>query len=387
MTARRNRVTPVLIAVFAASGLLGGYLTEAANRLVSGRPIAIWQALDPPILIAIMAGSGLLVVLSSLRPSRDAHRAMLAVAAMLLLLLLDGAGMGAARLMHAAPVARRVSLGWAFWAMAVAAALAIIDAGQRLGLTPLRRLVVAAVILAAIAGLAIAGRFDQLSIVREFAIRRGAFVAQLIRHAELVAGAVVPAIVIGMPLGLWAARRPRVAPAMFGTLNILQTIPSIALFGLLIGPLTALSEGLPVLARLGVHGIGWAPAVVALILYALLPVARNTLAGIKAVDPAIVDAARGMGFGPARIFLAVEMPLGLPVFLAGLRIVLVETIGLAVIAALIGGGGLGAFIFQGIGEYAIALVLLGAIPVTLMALAADFVLQLWIATLDRRSPA
>jgi osmoprotectant transport system permease protein len=387
MNMRRNLVTPFLMVAFAATGLAGGFLTVAANRLLSGTGVAIWNAIDRPILIAIAAGGALLVILSYLAPSRGGHRAMLAVAAVLLLLLLDGAGLGAARLMDGAPVAERVSLGWAFWALSAATAFAVIDASQRLRLRPLSRLAVAVAILTAIGGLVLVGRFDELSIFREFAIRRSVFLGQLIRHIELVAGSVVPAIIIGVPLGLWAVRRPRVAPAMFGTLNILQTIPSIAFFGLLIGPLSALSNAVPVLARLGVHGIGWAPAIVALILYALLPVARNTVAGIEAVDPATIDAARGMGFGTARIFWEVQLPLGLPVFLAGLRIVMVQTIGLAVIAALIGGGGLGAFIFEGIGEYAIPLVLLGAVPVTAMALAADFLLQLATAALDKRGRA
>ena len=215
-----------------------------------------------------------------------------------------------------------------------------------------------------------------LSLLREFASQRGAFFAELARHGELVVGAIVPALLIGVPLGIWASRAPRIRPALFGTLNILQTIPSVALFGLMIGPLSALAIAVPALGAFGIHGIGMAPAIVALVLYALLPVVRNSVAGIEAADPAIIEAARGMGFSRRQIFLEAQVPLGLPVFLAGLRIVLVQTIGLAVIAALIGGGGLGSFIFQGIGQYAIDLVLLGAIPVTLLALAADFLLQL-----------
>jgi osmoprotectant transport system permease protein len=144
----------------------------------------------------------------------------------------------------------------------------------------------------------------------------------------------------------------------------------------MIGPLSALAVAVPALGALGIHGIGMAPAIVALVLYALLPVVRNSVAGIEAADPAVIEAARGMGFTPRQILLRAQIPLGLPVFLAGLRIVLVQTIGLAVIAALIGGGGLGDFIFQGIGQYAIDLVLLGALPVTALALAADFLLQL-----------
>jgi osmoprotectant transport system permease protein len=371
-----NRVVPVLMALFAIAGVVGPFLDRAPNRLVSGAPIAIWHAAAHPLLFLIVALAALLVAGSQLRPTRDLHRGMLLLAAALFIALLYAAGDGAARLMQSAPAATRVSLGWGFWLMLLCAAFAAIDAAQRLRLTPLLRLLVAAALLAYVVAMLLNGTLSQLSLLREFAAQRGAFFAELARHAELVASAVVPALLIGVPLGLWATRQPRVKPALFGTLNILQTIPSVALFGLLIAPLSALALAVPLLGRLGIHGIGMAPAILALVLYALMPVVRNSVAGIEAADPAAIEAARGLGFTPRQIFFRAQLPLGLPVFLAGLRIVLVQTIGLAVIAALIGGGGLGSFIFQGIGQDAIDLVLLGAIPVTLLALAAEFLLRL-----------
>jgi osmoprotectant transport system permease protein len=157
---------------------------------------------------------------------------------------------------------------------------------------------------------------------------------------------------------------------------VIQTVPSIALFGLLLAPLAAL----------GLGGVGPAPALIALTLYALLPIARNTEAAIRGVDPALTEAASGMGMTPRQIFWRVELPLGFPVFLAGVRIVMVQAIGLAAVAALIGAGGLGTFVFQGIGQYAVDLVLLGAVPTIVLALAADFGLAMLIASL-RRSAA
>ena len=164
---------------------------------------------------------------------------------------------------------------------------------------------------------------------------------------------------------------------------MLQTIPSIALFGLLIVPLSSLAAAVPGLAALGVGGIGAAPAVIALVLYALLPIVRNTVGGLAGVDRAVIDAARGMGLNGYQIFSQIELPLALPVLLAGLRIVIVQTVGLAVVAALIGAGGLGTFVFEGLGQYALDLVLLGALPAILLALVADFALQT-LATLLRR---
>jgi osmoprotectant transport system permease protein len=372
----RNRVIPALMAAYALAGFCGAFLSQAPNRLLSGTPVAIWNAVDRPILVLLVALAGLLIVLSQLGASQNLHRAMLLFATVLLLLLLDGAGRGAAALSQGTTATSRVSLGWAFWLMTLCAIFAIIDAVQRLNLKPEKQLALTVALVAAVAAMTLNGSFDHLSLLREFATQRSAFFAELARHAELVVGAMVPALAIGVPLGLWAARHPHSRPALFGTLNILQTIPSVALFGLLIGPLSALAAAIPVLGALGIRGIGVTPALVALVLYALLPVVRNSVAGVEAADPAIIEAARGMGFTPRQIFFHVQLPLGLPVFVAGLRIVLVQTIGLAVIAALIGGGGLGSFIFQGIGQYAIDLVLLGAIPVTALALAADFLLRL-----------
>jgi osmoprotectant transport system permease protein len=206
----------------------------------------------------------------------------------------------------------------------------------------------------------------------------------MVRHILLVVAAVGPAVAIGFPLGVAAARRPQMQGPLFAVLNLLQTIPSVALFGLLIVPLSALATAVPALAAIGVGGIGPAPAIIALILYALLPVVRNSAAGIGGVDPTVLDAGRGMGLTPRQLFWRAELPLAAPVLLAGLRIVVVQAIGLAVVAALIGAGGLGSLIFEGLGQYAADLVLLGALPAILLALMADFLLQTLAALLNRR---
>ena len=191
-------------------------------------------------------------------------------------------------------------------------------------------------------------------------------------------------MLIGVPLGVALVRRPRRQGPLFAVLNLLQTIPSIALFGLLLVPLSALAQRGARPRALGIGGIGPAPAVIALILYALLPIVRNSVAGIAGVDPAVIDAARGMGMTRRQLFWRVELPLALPLLLAGLRIVTVQAVGLAVIAALIGAGGLGSFVFEGLGQYAADLVLLGALPAIMLALAADFLLQM-LSTLASRT--
>jgi osmoprotectant transport system permease protein len=367
----RNQVLFTLVILAAAAVAASGFVGFAPNRLVSGKPIALWAAAEAPYVAGIALLGAILLALCFASPSRSILCAEGGLAAALLVLVLAAAGEAASALAAGARPAARISLGGSFWVLAASAALAIVDALQRLGAGPAARVLVVAAILAGILGLALAGTFDALSLAREYATHRQLFAAAVIRHIALVAGSIAPAIAIGFPLGVAAARQAQLQGPLFAVLNMLQTIPSIALFGLLIVPLAAL----------GVGGIGVAPAIVALVLYALLPIVRNTVAGLAGVDHAVVEAARGMGLTSGQIFRQVELPLALPVFLAGLRIVLVQAIGLAVVAALIGAGGLGSFVFEGLGQYAVDLVLLGALPAILLALAADFVLQTLAAIL------
>jgi osmoprotectant transport system permease protein len=230
--------------------------------------------------------------------------------------------------------------------------------------------------MGAILLLAASGALDQLAITKEYAARRGVFADAVIRHVAIVLGALLPTVLLGVPLGILAQRRPTLRAALFPALNLVQTIPSIALFGLLIAPLSAVAGFFPRLAALGVSGVGVTPAVIALVLYSLLPIVRNTAEGLDAVSIAAVEAARGIGMTRRQIFFYVEMPLALPVFLSGLRIATVQAVGLVAVAALIGAGGLGAIMFQGLFADALDLVLLGAVPIILLALTADALLDL-----------
>ena len=187
----------------------------------------------------------------------------------------------------------------------------------------------------------------------------------------------------GLPIGIACHRVPAIRGSVLQVLNLIQTIPSIALFGLLMVPLAALAIAFPSIGDLGIHGIGPAPAAIALILYALLPVVANTALGLARVSPTTVDAARGMGLTDGQILTQIELPLAVPVIVTGIRIVLVQNIGLATVAALIGGGGFGTFVFQGVGQTAVDLVLLGAIPIVVMSFACAVVLDALVDSLSR----
>jgi osmoprotectant transport system permease protein len=378
-----NRVLLTLTAGGFVAAAAAGFVSHAPNRLLSGQSIKLWEAASGPAAAGIGLLGAMLLAAAFMSPGKTLHYAQAGLAAALLLLVLAAAGQAASAMSLGAKPAIRISLGTAFWTLAGCAALAIVDALQRLDAGAVARLLTAGAIVAGVAALAVAGIFDALSIAREYASRRLLFADAVSRHVALVAGSVGLAVAIGFPLGVAAARSPRLESPLFAVLNLLQTIPSIALFGLLIVPLSVLAAAVPQLAAIGVGGIGAAPAIIALVLYALLPVVRNTAVGLAGVDGAVIEAGRGMGLTSQQIFRQIELPLALPVLLAGLRIVTVQAIGLAVVAALIGAGGLGTFVFEGLGQYAVDLVLLGALPAIFLALAADFILQTFSAVLRR----
>jgi osmoprotectant transport system permease protein len=378
-----NQVLLVLVIVAVVAVTLLGFVGVAPNRLVSGRPIPIWVATSALITVGITVLGMALAAACFIPPSRLLHYVVAGTAAALLLFVLAAAGHAASLLAQRAGPSVRISLGPAFWGLAACAALALGDALQRLGAGITAQLFAVTGIASGAVSLAANGTFDALSLAQEFEMRRQAFASAVTRHMTLVGASIALATMLGFPLGVAAVRRPSLQNPVFGILNILQTIPSIALFGLLIVPLSALLAAVPRLGEYGVGGIGVTPAIIALVLYALLPVVRNTAVGLTGVDYAAVEAGRGMGMTPGQIFRGIELPLALPVLLAGLRIVTVQGIGLAVVAALIGAGGLGTFVFEGLGQYAVDLVLLGALPAIFLALAADFILQTLTALLRR----
>jgi osmoprotectant transport system permease protein len=188
--------------------------------------------------------------------------------------------------------------------------------------------------------------------------RRAEILALTGEHIVLVLLSTLIAVAIGVPLGVALTRRPRLAKPILGFANVVQTIPSLALFGFLIP--------LPLLG-----GIGARTAITALVVYALLPILQNTYTGVLSVDPAVIEAATGIGMTPRQRLRAVELPLALPVVLAGVRIATVVSIGLATIAAAIGAGGLGVLIYRGVAIVDHRLILAGAVPAALLALSAD----------------
>ncbi len=207
--------------------------------------------------------------------------------------------------------------------------------------------------------------------MKEFANHADNFAGIVWRHVQIVLLVLLPTVGLGLPLGWLVHRSVRWQRWLLALLNIIQTIPSIALFGLLMVPLAWLAGAWPALAGWGISGIGLAPAVLALTLYSLLPVVRATQAGLNQVPAAVLQAAQGMGMRSAQILWQVQWPLAAPVILAGLRTAAVQTVGLAAVAALIGAGGLGTLMFDGLFGSAQDLVLLGVLPIVALGLLLD----------------
>lgn len=378
----KNRVlgTLVVITVSAALGL--AFLRLAPNRLVLGTGIPLVDVLQG-WRIAILLPALVLCCGIFVPSTRATHLGVASAASLWAFALTWLAGDAAERLSATASSSSRVSLGGSFWVLLATSWLAAVDALQRLRLRPVSLIVTGAAAIAPVIGLVALGELDQLSLLKEYVNRADVFHAAFLRHLHIVGATLVPTLLLGVPLGLALFRSERLSPPVFAMLSLIQTIPSIALFGLLIAPLAWLAATLPWLGQFGVRGIGLAPAIIALTLYSLLPIARSTVAGLGQVPHPVIEAAAGMGLTPRQIFWRMQVPIALPVLLSGIRVTTVQAIGLTVVAALIGAGGLGSIMFQGLLSSALDLVLLGVLPVVALAVAVDAVFRFMTLMLDR----
>ncbi|WP_202350588.1 ABC transporter permease [Mesorhizobium sp. 113-1-2] len=372
MNIRFDKLGVVIAAIAAYAAFLAPFATFRANRIVSGQARSILEAL-PATTGAVLFGIIVAAALIALFRTPLVLRLAASVATLVALALLIG--VAGTFLTPAGNTFVRVSPASGFWILIFAFTLLLADVLTRLNLSPLARIGVLVVAALAIGLLLMSGSWDNLSILKEYFNRADSFWAEGSKHVTLALGSLAAAVIIGLPLGILCHRVERLRAGVLNVLNIIQTIPSIALFGLLIAPLGWVATHVPGAAALGIRGIGTAPAFVALFLYSLLPVVANTVVGLAGVPRAANDAARGMGMTDRQRLFGVEFPLAFPVILTGIRIVLVQNIGLATIAALIGGGGFGVFVFQGVGQTAMDLVLLGAVPTVALAFAAAIILD------------
>jgi osmoprotectant transport system permease protein len=376
-----HRCNPVLalyllLALGAAYGL--PFVRVAPNRLVSGEPVFLSDALlhlNGQLIVPLLLALFTLLSVAVLQPRKRITEVLvfLAMAAALACLWLL-AGHIANNAIETQNSFARTALGAGFWALGALAWLIGIDAAARLQLATLPRLLLQIALLLPL--LLSLNQGLNLSIAQEYANHSDVFGPAILRHLQIVMLAVAPALVIGLLLAWRMSKNRELRQAIFPVLNVLQTIPSIALFGLLMAPLAWIALQWPALSRAGIGGVGIAPAVLALLMYALLPIARSALAGLEQVPAEAVYAARAMGMSSRQILWEVELPLALPALLIGLRTAVVQTTGLAAVCALVGAGGLGQIMFDGLFSAANELVILGVIPIVLLAMLADTAFKL-----------
>lgn len=365
-------------------------LNVKPNRVAEGALESFWGlgGQTVPLLTAAMllaiALLGLITAVPALRP-RLTVKIVGAAALIPLLLTLLAVGGGVA-IAGAGHEAGRVSPAAGWWIAALGAYIVFYDARQRLleRKTQGARVIVRTIAVAMLATVALVAwllRFESLGVVQEYVNRSQRFWEEFGAHLVLSGASVAGAVVIGVPLGMLAFRSQRAMHPVFTITSGLQTIPSLALFGLMIAPLAFLSQQVPALRAMGIRGVGNAPAIIALTLYGLLPIVRNTYVGLKSIDRGVIDAGRGMGMSRRELLRMVQVPIALPIILTGLRITAVQTVGNAAVAALIGARGLGNFVFQGLGQAAPDLIVLGALPIVGLAVVVDRVMDALIRAL------
>ncbi|MFC1873075.1 ABC transporter permease [Chloroflexota bacterium] len=373
--------------ILGIASVMFGWLTLKPNRVATGESYLVWEA-GGWVIGAGILGLWLVCLVLSLYGRKKWPAVFMGITANLLVIgnfMLVGYWAGQL-LLRVEPIAR-VSLGAGVWISLLAAYIIIFSARRRiLGSTALRCLISIAG-LAAIIMLVISGWFDSLSILQEYTGREARFYQELVQHILLFGASVSVGALIGIPMGIWATHSRRVEKPVFFVANITQTIPSLALLGLLIAPLSALSFAFPVLREIGIRGVGVTPAIIALVIYSLLPIIRNTFVGLRQLDPAVINAGLGMGMSRRQTFFRIEVPLAMPIVLEGVRIASVQAVGLVTVAALIGAGGLGWFVFRGLGQAAPDLIILGTIPIVALAFVVDGLMRALIKVVTPKGMA
>ncbi|EKS6648040.1 ABC transporter permease [Enterobacter hormaechei] len=377
-----NRVL-LLLACVAIAAVALPFVNVAPNRLVSGEPRALWQiwSFTPLLLGAALASA----VVLAFWPGRAAQWLTLLLSEALFIVLFWSAGQAATQMASVESPLARTSIGSGLWLWLALCLLVCSDAIRRLTPMPVWRWLLNAQFWVIPLLILFSGDLNHLSLLKEYFNRQEVFDNALAQHLTILFGTLIPALLLGVPLGMWCYRHPSRQGAVFTVLNVIQTIPSVALFGLLIAPLAGLVKSFPALAAAGIAGTGLTPALIALVLYALLPLVRGVVAGLSQVAPDVLESAHAMGMSARQCFWKIQLPLALPLLVRSLRVVTVQTVGMAVIAALIGAGGFGALVFQGLLSSALDLVLLGVVPTIALAVVLDALFALWLALLRRRA--
>lgn len=356
----------VLLLLMALYGL--PLLALAANRLAIGVPAHGAEAIGKTLhLVAGAGATGLLLLIGS---RREMAATALVLLGAVLLLFLAGLGDGAKDLVAGGPRAMRAGLASGAWiaimVLAIGIAWGIRDCSiSGLGIGVAVGLGVASFLAGR------AGIFDHLSLAVEFQARRSLVAQSMIQHLVLAGGALALAILFAIAVSLWRRGQNLVEIAVSG----IQVVPAVALFGALVALTSALLKTVPALREAGFSALGPGPALIGIAAYLLLPLWRGLAAGLGGIDAAVLDAAKAIGLSRTQILMCVRLPLGAPVLIGALRVATVQSLGLATLGALVGAGGLGRIVFDGMAQFAPDLILLGALPIVGLSLVAETTLS------------
>lgn len=352
------------------------FVTFRSSRIQTGEPLSALDSLGPVWLAAIGALWLAMFVLSlrdDRRPTFALARGL--VSAVSFLSTLGLTAVAAARLLADGPQFARVSVGMAAWVGIMASYMVVLASRRELAGRPVLGLTLSAIVPIGLLVMLATGALGDLGMLREYASTSERFWAEAGRHALFAGVSTTIATVAGVSLGILAFRRPAWRRPVFAVVSVFQTIPGLAMVGLLFGPLSWLGSNVGLFERLGVGGLGWAPVIVALTLYALLAIVRNTYAGLEAVPRETVDAAYGMGMTEWQVLRRVRVPLAMPALLGGVRTSTVQTIGNATLGAFVAAGTLGLFVFGGLSQQASDLIMLASLAIVAMALVTDGLLR------------
>jgi len=366
----------ILAFIFCSAGLLfPAFLINKENRLVSGEAVSLSQISGDHIFLAVF----ILLILVLFSGRYFSVVRIITVSALMIFLTIQ-AGVYAESVSSENMFAR-VSFSTGFWVFFLGCILFYLQRYTHEH-NIFKRILLTAIMFLPLMVTVLGGFIDKMSVMQEYSNYDVRFHKEILTHLFISVGSILLACMVGIPLGIFSAKKKARSGKIFDVLNIVQTIPSIALFGLLMAPLAWLASKSDMLQSAGISGIGWAPAVIALFLYSLLPIVRNTYEGIDSIEEGVREAATGMGMTSLYMLFRVELPLSMPVILNGIRVALVQSIGNTAVVSLIGAGGLGIFIFQGLGQSAVPLIMLGTIPTIVLAVFADGIMQ-FIITLTK----
>jgi len=370
---KKDYVTILSFCLGIVAYIFFGYITIRENRLATGKNLHFYNIY--PWNIVILSEWLILLILSFFKNNKIARYFAAFIGNLILITVPVGVTLFS-RDYQPLNSLIRVSISGGGWLMMLSSYITLFSVRKDTLLDKTKRVLISNFFIIVLGVLLFSGFFNQLSVLKEFQVKKSKFLFEFFNHLNIAFYTVLIGSVLGISLGVIAYKKNMFKRIILSIVSFFQTIPGLALFGLFIAPLAFLSHKYPFLRDMGIKGIGRAPALIGLSLYALLPMVRNTYEGLKNIDRSILKVGLGMGMSNLQILYKIEIPLSISVILSGLRISTIQAIGNTTLAALIGAGGLGTFVFQGIGQSAPDLIILGAIPIILLSLIADFVLRI-----------